>query len=69
MVKIRIKLFFLLVLFLLLSFFIFFSIDNKSKLDVIKRIDYCFNIDKKIDLSVSCVEDVYELSLNEGNFL
>jgi len=69
MVKIKIKLFFLLALFLILPFSIFFSFDNKSNLDIIKKIDYCFNIDKKIDLSVSCVEDVYELSLNEGNFL
>lgn len=67
MVKIRKKLFFLLVLFLLLFFFIFFSFDNKSKLDVIKRIDYCFNIDN-IDFSISCIEDVYKISLNEGNF-
>jgi hypothetical protein len=67
--KIRNKFFFISAVFLFfISSLIFFNLDSKSNLDIIKKIEYCFNIKNNIDLSVSCVEDVYEISLNEGNF-
>jgi len=55
------------VLLFFISSLIFFNLDSKLNLDIIKKIEYCFNI-KNTDISVSCVEDVYELSLNKGNF-
>ena len=42
---------------------------NNSNKDYIKLINYCFNITQNLELNVSCVEDLYEETLNDKNFI
>ena len=53
----------------IVSFLSIFYFKNNSNPDFTKKINYCFNIEKNIDISVSCIEDVYEETLNDAKFI
>ena len=53
----------------IVSLFSILYFKNNSNPDFTKKIDYCFNIEKNIDFSVSCLEDVYEETLNDDKFI
>ena len=68
--KNTIKIIYILILTLFtVSSFSMLYFKNNARQDYIKKINYCFNITQNLEINVSCVEDLYEETLNDKNFI